>query len=560
MTSLPGSTWPLRRLVYTLLIAVAGALAAGHILSAQRVYEPGLSWPAKRPAATPMFGSNDRSRWAMVRALVDEGTFVIGRRDHKVFIESAAATISAADPLQLAVLQTVGFQERVGSDTGIVFEDGWQSIDKVLHPTRLEFYSSKPPLLPVLVAGEYWLLQKATGWTLQHDTFELVRFILLTINCLPFVLYLIILARLVERYGTTDWSRLFVLTAGAFGTLVTPFLITFNNHTIAAVATLLTLAGTLRIWRGANHVIRHPPEARARDNPSLVLPAGVDQHITAARDNPSLALRATVGQEGVPHPVCYALTGLAAGFAVSTELPAAAFAVGVLLVLLLCSVKKTLLYFVPAALVPIAALLLTNYLELGQWRPAYSEFGGPWYQYEGSRWRDTTNRGIDLANDSLVAYTFHLLLGHHGVFSLTPIFLLTLAATVALCWRMPKRFLPGADAIPEAHTSGLPGTPLPWLLFPATLVLSVVVIGYYILQTNNYGGVSAGPRWLLWLTPLWLVTMLPAVEWLERRRIGKAVTIVLLVLSVLSASFAPWNPWRHPWIYNYLDAHGLIPY
>ena len=29
----------------------------------------------------PTFGSNDRSRWATVRALVDEGTFVIGRRD-----------------------------------------------------------------------------------------------------------------------------------------------------------------------------------------------------------------------------------------------------------------------------------------------------------------------------------------------------------------------------------------------------------------------------------------------------------------------------------------------
>src|SRR5947209_2100132 len=41
---------------------------------------PTRLWPATRPYPVPMFGSNDRSRWATIRALVEDGTFVIGRR------------------------------------------------------------------------------------------------------------------------------------------------------------------------------------------------------------------------------------------------------------------------------------------------------------------------------------------------------------------------------------------------------------------------------------------------------------------------------------------------
>ena len=94
----------------------------------------------------------------------------------------------------------------------------------------------------------------------------------------------------------------------------------------------------------------------------------------------------------------------------------------------------------------------------------------------------------------------------------------------------------------------------------ASLALSLLVIVFYIFKSDNYGGVSAGPRWLMWLTPLWLLGMLPAVDWLGRRRWGRVLAVVLLFFSVLSASYPSWNPWRHPWIYNWMDAYGRIPY
>src|SRR5262249_45356643 len=159
------------------------AMAAGRILSAERVLEPSLHkatpkgkgrvWPDNRPPPMPMFSSNDVSRWATTRALVDNGEFVIGRRDRETVIISAVTPLGAWHGIDTAVLAQAGFVARTSKkpNTGIIFEPGWESVDKVLHPAKLEFYSSKPPLLSVLIAGLYWLLQMLTGWTLATHPF-----------------------------------------------------------------------------------------------------------------------------------------------------------------------------------------------------------------------------------------------------------------------------------------------------------------------------------------------------------------------------------------------------
>jgi hypothetical protein len=54
--------------------------------------------------------------------------------------------------------------------------------------------------------------------------------------------------------------------------------------------------------------------------------------------------------------------------------------------------------------------------------------------------------------------------------------------------------------------------------------------------------------------------MLPAADWLGKRRWGRVLASALLAISVLSVSYPAWNPWRHPWIYNYMDWRGWISY
>ncbi len=487
-------TAALRRSVYALLILIATAMAAGRIMATAFVYDPSTYrdesdpkdtrklWPKVRPKPMPTFSSNDRSRWATVRALVDQGTFVIGRRD-------------PAEP---------GGVNRYG-DRGIIFENGWESVDKVLNPDTLQFYSSKPPLLTVLASAQYWIVKHAFGWQLGDEPSLVVRSVLLTFNLAPMAIYLLLLARLVERFGTTDWGRLLVLAAGCFGTLVTPFLTTLNNHTLATFSALLAMYPVLQSYN--------------RD-----VPTGAE----------------------------LAVAGFFAGLCVTMELPAAAFAAMLGAILFAWAPRRTLLCFVPAALVPLAAFLLTNYAALGEWTPAYEKFGGPWYEYEGSHWKvpsGTVKTGIDFAREPKGIYAFHLLLGHHGLFSLTPIFLLTV-------FGMILGLLPRA----AASQSGDDRRALPIVLYLATLLVTVVVVVFYVFKSNNYGGHSVGPRWLLWLTPLFLLTMLPAADKLSACRKGRALGCVLLAVSVFSASFPVMNPWRMPWLYQLLESYGWIRY
>jgi hypothetical protein len=495
---------PLRRTVYTLLIVVAAASVLGRTLAVARVYEPYLfraegdstdprsAWPKTRPEPQPTLGGNDRSRWATIRALVDRGTYVIGHRD----LDPATGTYR---------------------EGGITTEDGWQTLDKVLHPQTHDYYSSKPPLLPTLLAGEYWLLKKVFGLSITDDRWTVVRVILLTINWLPFLIYLALLARLLESFGSTDWGRFYVLAAACFATLLTPFLIVLNNHTVAAWSALFALYPALRIWTSFGD-----PEARAGRSPWLFI-----------------------------------LAGFFAGFTTCNELPAASFTALLGLLLLLRAPGRTLAFFVPAAAVPVAALLFTNYLAIGEVIPAYSKLLSDWYQYEGSYWRlDSTQvrRGIDWAwqKEGKADYAFHLLVGHHGLFSLAPIYLLAVVGMLSGVWGIAIR------------KSKIPDVPALRLVAGMTLVLTLVVLGFYLFvaarMSNNYGGMTSGPRWLMWLTPFWLLTMLPVVDWLAGRRWGRGLAYLLLAVSVLSVTYPAWNPWRHPWIYNLMEAMNWIRY
>jgi hypothetical protein len=491
----------LQRSLAALLIVAAVATAAGHVFTVERVYEPSLTrapgeesspyprWPEKRPLPTPLLRSNDRSRWCTIRALVDEGTYVIGRRD--------PAQATASNPY---------------GDTGIVFEDGWTSVDKVL-PNGKEFYSSKPPFLPTLLAGEYWLMKHAFGWSLGGDgpaRWWVVRIILLTVNVLPLAFYLVLLDRLAEWLGTSGWGRFFVLVSACFGTFVTSFAGALNNHVMATCCVIFAMDPILRILCGG------------------------PRHDTPWR---------------------YAIGGFFTAFAACNELPAAALATALLVVLLTHAPGKTLVWFLPAATLPVAGFFLCNYLAIGQLMPAYEKLGGPWYAYPGSNFNPNAplelRRGIDWAKEkeSYGMYLFHFFIGHHGIFSLTPVWLLVIPG-IGMGLVAGKRN-DAADYELSAETDFARARRARWLVAAITLFVSVVVVAFYAaLAPRNYSGWTIGPRWLMWLTPLWLLTLLPVADRLGGSRGGRIFACVLLGFSVLSAVPPAGNPWHHPWIYT----------
>jgi hypothetical protein len=166
-----------------------------------------------------------------------------------------------------------------------------------------------------------------------------------------------------------------------------------------------------------------------------------------------------------------------------------------------------------------------------------------WYEYEGTYWTAENKQGVDRGEASRMTYVFHCLLGHHGLFSLTPLWL---AAFAGMAIAIVRR-----------------GQPLRWLA-AGTLLLSLVVLVFYLLvspiQDRNYGGVTNGLRWMMWFIPLYLVAMLPALDRLAASRWGRAAAIAALAVGVLSASYMPQNPWRHPWLFDYWTYLGWINY
>jgi hypothetical protein len=257
---------------------------------------------------------------------------------------------------------------------------GWDTIDLVRHEGH--FYSTKPPLLSTLVAGVYWCVRQTVGWTLGAQLAETTRLILLLVNLVPWTAALIVLTRLVLRSAATPFAALFVVATACFGTLLLPFATSLNNHTPAAVSVVFALASTMKIMAGGRREWWR-----------------------------------------------FAAAGFWAGFAFANELPAAAFVAALGLLLLYASGPRTLLFGVPALLVPVGAFLALNHAVSGAALSFYASYGTEKYEFihEGvpSYWMFP--RGIDKAQDSPGAYLLHCTVGHHGVFLLTPVWLLSLA-------------------------------------------------------------------------------------------------------------------------------------
>ena len=502
-------TATLRRSVYAILLTLTLGITTARVMDVEFVYEPSIyhayptrTWPREVPENSPTFSSNDRSRWATIRALVEEGTFVIGRRVE--VIEAARPFRNARPALGLAL----GGSVLAYRDEGIVFADGYGTVDRMLNPATWDFYSTKPPLLTVLAAGQYWALKKFLHWDLDHNRWEVVCTVLITFNVIPLAIYLLLLARLIEEYGASSWGRVFVFAAACLGTFLTTFPVTLNNHVPAAVCVLFAIYPILR--------------GRSSDVAFLVR-------------YPAIALF---------------ISGFFAGLATAFELPAAAFAAGLgLLILLRERSLVPIIWYGLAAAIPVALLLYTNYAALGELNIGYSKLNTPWYDYEGSHWlkrHDPKAEGIDFAHEPKHIYALHLLVGHHGLFSLTPVFLFSMVGM--LCWRFQK---------PVDTGGGLRDCPDFRVM---ALLVSAVVIGFYIWKTNNYGGWTSGPRWLFFLTPLLLLSMMPVTDWLSRASWRRGLGYILLAASAFSAAYPVWNPWRHPWIYQLCEYYGWIKY
>jgi hypothetical protein len=421
-----------------LLIAVAAGLHAAALLN-----------------STPLQSANDRSRWSTVWALVERGSFAIDEID------------AVSD---------------------------WQTIDKVQQDGHL--YSTKPALLSVIAAGVYAAIRGTVGWTIYPDPAPVTRVVLAVINLVPWLVALAVIGIMATKYAATRFARGYLVAAAAFGTYLSTYSVTFNNHTAAAIGLVFALFFALRIIA-----------------------------------------------DGSRSWWDFALCGFASAWVTTNELPAAVFGLAMFGLMCWYDWRRTLFVFVPAALVPIAAFIVTTWLQTGSWKPFYLSYGTEKYIYirDGvpSYWAEP--KGIDRNLDSPLVYLANCIIGHHGILSLSPMFAITVLSWCRLWSRRGER-----------------SRPLVWL----GLAMTVVILGFYLSRTENYnyGGNTVALRWAIWLVPFWLLAMLPTLDDFADLRWFRGLAIVLLAGSTFSAWEAIGNPWRPSWLYRVMEDAGWIDY
>ena len=196
--------------IFWVLILCSLSVVAGRVLTVQNFQARGDS---------PFFSANDRSRWCTIRAVGDHGTYRIDE------------VIRRGQPID------------------------WDSIDKVQHVGEdglLHFYSSKPTLLPTLLAGVYRGIKIITGKDLENDPIFVTRLMLLFVNVGGWAVYLYFMALTINSIPVRDWARYYVLACAGFGTYLSTYVNTLNNHLPAAISVMISLYCLSVIWRKQN--------------------------------------------------------------------------------------------------------------------------------------------------------------------------------------------------------------------------------------------------------------------------------------------------------------------
>ena len=465
--------------VYWLLLA---ALLAGYV------------WNV-RPNLSP----NDNSRWDTVWSLVEYGTYEI--------------------------FDTPEFGEK----------QQLRTIDKVQKDGK--YYSSKPPLLPTVIAGYVEVLKVIIGEPFsKHSRTDPTKgsihiygkATLLAFQLAPFLVFLILYRRFLDRYARSDFAWLGGLLAAGLGTFVTGYMGTLNNHVIAASFGFFTAY-----------------------------------------------LLIGMRYEGRDAWWRFVLVGFCVGWTFACELPAGLLVFVATWYAFKTDLRKALVCFLPPLTLVVGAIFLTNYLALGTFLPAYMQ--KELYDYPGSYWikpkadeekqengqgavdgkkpeiekskksdakKGPSKSGIDALNEnpeSKLVYLLNMTIGHHGLFSLTPIWLFAF-------WGM-ARWVRGGEP-------RLPGLAWPLLFVSA----GVFVFFWLVTDQRNYGGFCHGMRWLMWLAPLWLLPLFTALDRAAEIPWLRGAFWASLAVSVFSMADTLYHPWSRAWLHRILVWVGWIDY
>ena len=432
---------------------------------------------------------NDRSRMATIDSLVERGTFVI---DNSVYV--------------------------------------WTG-DKIY--VNGHFYSDKPPVLSFLAAGPYFLM-KSVGLTFQNN--EGLVYYLLTLICvgIPAAITVHFFYKSLKLIGLKESIRSKLTIALGAGTLLLPWGTVFNNHVPATALCFTSFYFLLKSKFQANKKMKKqvaigiiigilvpllflyysPPTASSQLGFSLfILALGVI----------IIELWMLVGGIAVSFVLTpRAINIFLAGFLVSLGATIDIITGGVFFVLFLAYIlwirlkRNSVIIFLIAASLPFLLHCILNIQITGGIVPA--QIVPKYFVYPGSPWSTQNLSGFLSHPDltSLLTYAFHSTFGYSGFFSYSPVLLIFFFALPQIRHKLKKEGV---------------------IIALATIIL----LGFYILKTDNYGGWSYSIRWWVPLIPFLLFF---GSLYLQKQKSYK-IFYLLLAISVVISAIGVINPWTN---------------
>lgn len=262
----------------------------------------------------------------------------------------------------------------------------FQTVDKVKIGDH--FYSSKPPLLPTLTAGAYWVYSHFTGKNFQTARQDAIHFCILISSGLCHLLLLYFFFLCLTLLYSNPLSIFMGFLLLTFGFLGTGYATDLNNHTPAAAMVVIAFYCAYRL-------MHKPP----RKNILLWLSCGFFSGLAAAFDLPALI---------------YAL-----GFAVYLY------------------PKRSIQNFVVFAFglsLPLIAHFILSFISTGSLLPVYAR--PEVYVYPGSYWLNPVS--LDALNEPKWIYFLNSLFGHHGFLIMTPVLIFALWELIEQIWHWRK--------------------------------------------------------------------------------------------------------------------------
>lgn len=273
-----------------------------------------------------------------------------------------------------------------------------QTIDKVMVRGEIadgvirggRIISSKPPMLPLIMTGEYLVMRSLAGWDLndEPDLPRIVFVMTLTLVGGAYLLTLVFFCKTMTLLSIRPAVRVYLLIALAFGTQFWGFSGKLSNHVPAAGLLVVAIYFALGLAGGLH----------------------------------------------APKPWRFMAFGLAGALTATIDLPMAVFVALAGFPLLIRFPGRTVLWVGVSAGSVLAVHFAIMFSVTGS--PLPVQVRKETYFFENAYWRHPM--GIDALSEPKLAYLFHILIGRAGIFSLYPVLFAGVAGAVAAL-RRPRQ-------------------------------------------------------------------------------------------------------------------------